>query len=280
MDLPTIVIAAALAASSLTLGAADRPRAGMSELPTGVYRPLFRSADEPPVELVGAFLLDRLPVTNADYLEFVRANPRWQRSQVKRLFADEHYLQHWAGDLELGASAQPDQPVVWVSWFAAKAYAASQGKRLPTVAEWEYAAAASATRVDGGDDPEFQRALRHWYSTPSPESLSRVGAGLANHFGLHDLHGLIWEWTADFNTATVTGDARGDTGIERQLFCGAGSTGAKDPANFPAFMRYGFRSSLKAAYTVHNLGFRCARDLPEATKAPAITTRSSKPASP
>jgi len=36
--------------------------------------------------------------------------------------------------------------------------------------------------------------------------------------------------------------------------------GANDPSNFPAFMRFGFRSSLKAAYTVHNLGFRCAHD--------------------
>jgi formylglycine-generating enzyme required for sulfatase activity len=261
MSLPTIVTVVSLAASSFALGAADGRHAGMVGLPAGVYRPLFRSADEPPVELVEAFLLDRFPVTNAEYLEFVRANPRWQRSQVKRLFADKHYLQHWAGDLELGANARPDQPVVWVSWFAAKAYAAAQGKRLPTVAEWEYAAAASPTRIDGEKDAEFQRALRHWYSTPSPESLSRVGAGVPNCLGVHDLHGLIWEWTADFNTATVTGDARGDTGIERQLFCGAGSTGAKDPANFPAFMRYGFRSSLKANYTVHNLGFRCAKDL-------------------
>ncbi|HEU5123837.1 MAG TPA: formylglycine-generating enzyme family protein, partial [Verrucomicrobiae bacterium] len=59
----------------------------------------------------------------------------------------------------------------------------------------------------------------------------------------------------------VTGDVRNDTGLERQLFCGAGSVGAKDVRNFPAFMRYGFRSSLKANYCVHNLGFRCAKDL-------------------
>lgn len=272
MKLPAILVAILAALGPAPGAGAGGERTGMAELPAGVHRPLFRPADEPPVELVEAFLLDRCPVTNGEFLEFVRAHPRWQRSQVKRLFADEHYLQHWSGDLELGANAQPNQPVVWVSWFAAKAYAAWQGKRLPTVAEWEYAAAASPTRVDGENDPAFQRALRHWYSTPAPESLPRVGAGLANHLGVHDLHGLIWEWTADFNTATVTGDARGDTGIERQLFCGAGSTGAKDPANFPAFMRYGFRSSLKAAYTVHNLGFRCARDLSVATNAPPAGT--------
>ncbi len=248
----------------------------MVTVPAGLHRPLFTTAEEPKLVPVAAFLMDRLPVTNSDFLEFVRANPRWQRSQVKRLFADEHYLKHWAGDLELGAQARTNQPVVWVSWFAAKAYAGWRDRRLPTVAEWEYAAAASPTQLDGRNDPLFQRALRQWYSTPAPDELPRVGAGLANVFGVRDLHGLIWEWTSDFNSAIVTGDARGDTGLERLLFCGGGSVGAQDTQNFPAFMRYGFRSSLKAAYTVHNLGFRCARDLPAtpATDAePAITLK-------
>lgn len=235
--------------------------AGMAVVPAGEHRPLFALPNEPKTLPVARFGLDKLPVTNGDFLDFVRANPRWRRSAVKRLFADANYLKHWAGDLELGESARTNQPVVWVSWFAAKAFAQWKGKRLPTVAEWEYAAAASPRRPDGENDVEFQRALRHWYSTPAPAELPRVGAGLPNCLGLFDLHGLVWEWTTDFNSAIVTGDARGDTGLDRQLFCGAGSAGAKDTGNFPAFMRYGFRSSLKAPYTVHNLGFRCAKDL-------------------
>jgi len=58
----------------------------------------------------------------------------------------------------------------------------------------------------------------------------------------------------------VTGDARGDTGLDRQLFCGGGGQNAKDRGDFPAFMRFAFRSSLRAGYTVPNLGFRCASD--------------------
>src|SRR5262245_49040189 len=75
---------------------------GMRMIPAGVYRPLFRGENDPKEIAVKSFLLDATPVTNDDFLRFVRANPKWQRSQVKRLFADESYLKHWRGDLDLG----------------------------------------------------------------------------------------------------------------------------------------------------------------------------------
>lgn len=263
------VLIGALACSS-SAHASGRPAvvppAGMVLVPAGRYAPLFRTEKEPKEVAVAAFFLDVLPVTNGDFLEFVRANPKWQRSKVKRLFADANYLQRWAGDLDPGTNAALKAPVTHVSWFAAKAYCSWKGRRLPTTAEWEYAAAASPTRPDGANDPDFVRQVRAWYSTSAPATLPPVGRGRTNVFGVHDLHGLVWEWVADFSTAMVTGDARGDTGLDRQLFCGAGSEGAKDTANFPAFMRYGFRSSLKAGYTVHNLGFRCARSPDEEIK--------------
>lgn len=234
----------------------------MATVPAGDYRPLYRGERDPKSVPVRAFQLDRRPVTNAEFLEFVRKNPRWRRSQVRRLFADDQYLAHWKGDLELG-KVGPKQPITQVSWFAAKAYAAWRGKRLPTTAEWERAAGAGFSQADGAKDAEFQKAIARWYGTPAPDLLPEAGSGKPNIFGIRDLHGLVWEWTSDFNAALVTGDARGDTGLERQLFCGSGSLGSKDPGNYPAFMRYGMRSSLKAGYTVHNLGFRCARDLPK-----------------
>ena len=232
---------------------------GMALIPAAQYRPLFRAEKDAKEIPIAAFQLDARPVTNGEFLAFVRENPKWQRSQVKRLFADERYLSHWAGDLDLG-SARAEQPVTHVSWFSAKAFAASRGKRLPTTAEWEVAAGAGFTIADGAKDAEFLKAVARWYATPSPEVLPDAGVGRANLFGVRDLHGLVWEWTSDFNSAMVTGDARGDSGLERQLFCGAGSVGANDRTAFPAFMRFGFRSSLRAGYTVHNLGFRCAKD--------------------
>ena len=71
----------------------------------------------------------------------------------------------------------------------------------------------------------------------------------------------MWEWVDDFNSALVTGESRGDSGLERDLFCGAGSVGAKDTTDFAAFMRLALRSSLKANNTTTSLGFRCARDV-------------------
>jgi formylglycine-generating enzyme required for sulfatase activity len=234
---------------------------GMAMISEGVFRPLFTVEREPKQVPVRAFWLDRMPVKVGEFLEFVRLNPTWRRSQAKPIFADESYLSNWAADLEPGTNAPLTSPITFVSWFAAKAYADWQGKRLPTVAEWEYAASAGFTNPDGAKDQAFQAEIQRWYSTPSPARLPSTGAGRPNVWGVYNLHGLVWEWTLDFNSAMQTGDARDDSSPDRQLFCGAGSQGAREVKNFPAFMRYGFRSSLKANYCVHNLGFRCAKDL-------------------
>ncbi|MFN2377293.1 MAG: formylglycine-generating enzyme family protein, partial [Candidatus Binatia bacterium] len=230
--------------------------------PAGTYEPLYKNEGEKPV---AAFFLDVLPVTNAEFLDFVRANPAWQRSRALKLFTDNSYLGHWAGDLELGDASKvlPDGPVTNVSWFSARAYAKWRGKRLPTLAEWEMAAAASATRARGKDDPDHYRRILEWYAKPTRFPLPPVATGERDFHGVKGLHGLVWEWVEDFNTALVTGESRADAGLERNLFCGAGAAGASDFRDYAAFMRYAFRSSLEAKYAVPNLGFRCARDLTE-----------------
>jgi sulfatase modifying factor 1 len=235
--------------------------AGMVLVPAGTYEPLYRNEGEREVD---AFFLDEAPVTNADYLRFVQANPRWRKSAALRLFTDEHYLEQWKGDLELGDPAvlPPDAPVTNVSWFAAKAYARWTGKRLPTLAEWEMAAAASETRARGKDDPEHYRRILEWYARPTRFPLSSASAAPRDFHGVRGLHGLVWEWVEDFNTALVTGESRADAGLERNLFCGSGAAGASDFRDYAAFMRYAFRSSLEAKYAVPNLGFRCAKSVP------------------
>ena len=74
------------------------------------------------------------------------------------------------------------------------------------------------------------------------------------------MHGLVWEWTSDFNSIFLSGESRKDKDTDNNLFCGSGSVNATDLMNYAAFMRYAFRGSLKAKYTTKNLGFRCAQD--------------------
>lgn len=253
-------LATAILLALASTGQAAAP-SGMALVPAGRYVPAFRPENGLRELAMSAFYLDMFPVTNSDFLEFVRANPKWRRSHQNPAVADTNYLKLWVSDLELGAAAASNAPVTHVSWYAARAYCAWKGKRLPTTAEWEYAASASSARIDGENDPEFKRDILAWYAQPAPEKLPEVGLGRANYHGLYDLHGLVWEWVADFNRAVMTADSRGDRGAEQERFCGGAAEGATDRTDYPAFMRYGFRSSLKANYTVHNLGFRCAQDL-------------------
>jgi formylglycine-generating enzyme required for sulfatase activity len=114
--------------------------------------------------------------------------------------------------------------------------------------------------LNGATEPGFAATVLAWFTRPTPENLPKAGAGRPNFFGVRDLFGLVWEWVDDFNTAMVTGESRADTGLERDLFCGSGAAGARDPSDYAAFMRAGYRSSLRANYAVPNLGFRLAVD--------------------
>lgn len=260
--LVVLALAGTLAGGVATARSAENPPPGMVRIPAGVYLPLFRTTKDPAQVNVASFHLDERPVTNAEFLAFVTANPKWRRAQVSALFADSSYLENWAGDLEPGAKAPASSPVVRVSWFAARAYARWVGKRLPTTAEWEFAAGAGYSQPDGKTDEQLKRDLYAWLARPVPAVHPAAGLGRPNYYHVRDLHGLVWEWVDDFNTAMVTGESRGDSGLERNLFCGAASVGAKDTGDYAAFMRMALRSSLKANNTTTALGFRCAQTDP------------------
>jgi len=65
----------------------------MAEIKEGSYTPLY-GRDDTQVK-VDAFLLDTHPVSVAEYLEFLKENPKWRKSQVKGIFADKNYLNSW-----------------------------------------------------------------------------------------------------------------------------------------------------------------------------------------
>jgi formylglycine-generating enzyme required for sulfatase activity len=197
-------------------------------------------------------------VTNAEFLAFVTANPDWRRDRVAPIFAEARYLSHWQSADVLGANALPDQPVTQVSWFAAEAFCESEGARLPTWSEWEFAAAADTTRTDARSDPAWRESILAWYSRPSNEPLAPVG-GAANAYGVRDMHSLVWEWVDDFNALLVASDSRDQGDPDRLKFCGAGSLNLRDKENYAVLMRIAMLSALKAVDTTVNLGFRCAK---------------------
>jgi formylglycine-generating enzyme required for sulfatase activity len=176
------------------------------------------------------------------------------------LFADAGYLRDWGAPEWPGGAAAPLAPVTGVSWFAARAYCRWTGGRLPTEAEWELAASASATAFDARRDPEFVSSILRWYTKPSTGPLSPIG-GAPNRWGVRDLHGLVWEWVEDWNASMVSTDPRSASDREELRFCGAGASGAADVADYAAFMRTAMRSALDARSTTRNLGFRCAWSL-------------------
>jgi sulfatase modifying factor 1 len=206
---------------------------------------------------VAAFELDRMPVTNADFAVFVAANPRWRRDRVARVFADEAYLQHWSSPTAPAGGAAR-QPVTQVSWFAAKAYCEARGARLPTWYEWEWVAAANATSRDARADASWRQGILDWYARPAAATLPDVGSAMPNVYGIHDVHGLVWEWVLDAGSLMVSSDNReqGDPDLAR--FCGSGAVSMEQKDNYAMLMRIATLTSMKAAYTSKTMGFRCA----------------------
>ena len=134
-----------------------------------------------------AFYMDKYETTNAQYKEFIDANPQWQKNRIPKKYHDGDYLKHWNGN-----DYPPDKgnhPVVYVSWYAATAYAEWRGKRLPTEAEWERAAQGSwHWRAINADTANYGENVGD--TTP-------VGAYPPDASGLYDMAGNVWEWCLD-----------------------------------------------------------------------------------
>lgn len=230
-------------------------------IPGGVFKSALRYEDTADGVRILPYQMKRAPVTNAEFLVFVRSHPEWNRVRAPSVLAEKRYLSHWSGALEPGSAAPPDQPVTWISWFAARSYCESQGARLPTWLEWEYAAAADPTRQDARGDPAWREQILSWYARPSNTPLPRVGQQPANVYGVQDLHGLVWEWIDDASALLVSSDNREQGAADKLRFCGAAALSTDDRENYAILMRVAMLSSVEPADATGNLGFRCARDV-------------------
>ena len=229
-------------------------------VPSGAFTTTLRYEDAQGAATVAPFRMMTRPVTNAEFLAFTQAYPQWRRDSVADVFAAAGYLAHWPAPARVD-SAQREQPVTRVSWFAASAYCAREGARLPRWIEWEYVAASDALRRDARGDPAWRERILAWYGRPAASALPRAGAQAPNAYGIRDLHGVVWEWVDDHGAMLVDADNRNQGDGARGRFCGAAALSTNDRSDYAVLMRVAMLSSLEAADSTTSLGFRCVKEM-------------------
>jgi formylglycine-generating enzyme required for sulfatase activity len=196
--------------------------------------------EKPPhqVSITRGFWLGQTEVTVGAYKRFAGATG-------KRMPFTPDFNSDWATD---------SMPIVNVRWGDAQAYCAWAGGRLPTEAEWEYAARAASMGARYGSLDEIA-----WYDGNSGSQTHPVGQKRANGFGLYDMLGNVWQWVNDwadqnYYQNSPFQDPSGPTiGKLRVLRGGSMRASNRD-------VRVSCRNSAGPDYLGDDSGFRCARE--------------------
>ena len=182
---------------------------------------------------VNGFYMDKTEVTQAEYARVMGKNPSYF----------------------IGC---PSCPVDSVSWDNANEYCGKLGKRLPTEAEWEYAArAGTATKYYWGNDLNDAYT---WHYDNSDDKTHPVARKKPNAFGLYDMVGNVWEWCADwyaedYYSKTISNNPKGPDSGEKRITRGGGFGHNREGY----ILRCAYRNAYAPAYRNVNVGFRCAR---------------------
>ena len=249
------------------------PIKGMVLIPAGQFQMGSDDAeaqkDEQPVHTVqvDAFYMDTYEVTNAQFKAFVDANPNWQKDRIANRFHNGDYLKPWNDNNYPAGTA--NHPVTYVSWHAAMAYAEWAGKRLPTEAEWEYAARGGTAEMKYPWGDTISNREANYNSNAG--GTTAVGRYAANGYGLHDMAGNVWEWCMDEYGNIFTESPRENPIVGGQTLQELSDNFTSTPANSQRVLRGGSwlnparslrvsaRSKSTPAITYDDLGFRCAR---------------------
>lgn len=288
---------------------APRPRSGMTAIPGGTFlmgtddKEGFPEDGEGPIRsvTVAPFQMDRRAVTNAQFAEFVRATR--YKTEAERFgwtYVFHQFVSPQSRQRVMGVSGQarwwlavkganwthpegPDStlrqrdnhPVIHVSWNDAQAYCAWAGTRLPTEAEWEFAARGGLEqqRYPWGDDltPGGVFMCNTWQgrfpevntSEDGYAGAAPAGAFLPNGYGLYNVVGNVWEWCADWFSPSyhVTGPRDNPAGPatgQSRVVRGGSYLCHKSYCNR---YRVAARSANTPDSSAGNLGFRCVRDI-------------------
>jgi formylglycine-generating enzyme len=259
----------------------------------------FPEDGEGPVRRVrlSAFAIDRNPVTNEEFAEFIQATghvtdaERYGWSFVFAMLLPDDFAptravvgMPWWRQVHGATWLHPegrgsdigdrlDHPVVHVGWGDAAAYAAWAGKRLPTEAEWECAARGGLKRrrYPWGDEltPGGEHRCNIWQGEFPVSNTgddgwigtSPVGSYAPNGFGLHDVAGNVWEWCADWFSAGWHRSASHEdpAGPPEGEWCAQRGGSYLCHQSYCNRYRVAARMSQTPDSTAGNVGFRCAR---------------------
>ncbi len=219
---------------------------------------------------VPAFYLSRYEVTNAQFAAFLNEEGNREEGGTKWYDIGSTYakIREVDGRFEVEAAGFEQHPVVAVSWYGARAYAAwlskktGQNYRLPTEAEWEYAArggekgALDHFLYAGSDKPDAVA----WHDGNSGGGTHPVGQLQPNQLGLYDMSGNVYEWCADdwhgnYDGAPTDGSAWKSGGDSSRRVLRGGSW-----FNVAGYARVAFRNRNYSFNRHYYFGFRLARD--------------------
>lgn len=249
----------------------ERGTAGVVLVPGGTFN--MGAVDgyieeAPPHEVtVPSFWMDTTPVTNGDYQRFCDETERAYPTAPR-----------WP-EMPDALTRYPDHPVVNINYDDAADYAAWCGKRLPTEAEWEYAARAGQASVWypwGNEAPDRMRAVFGGRDTPvawrdplmatGHRFTAPVASYPPNPFGLYDMAGNVWEWCDNWFYQYPwedldEGRVGEGWGLQRVVRGGAWYSPARD-------LRLTRRLRVHGGVGGNGTGFRCARDIDGSRDAP------------
>jgi formylglycine-generating enzyme required for sulfatase activity len=215
------------------------------------------------------FAISRSPVTVGEYLACVEDGgcppPEWLEP------GSRHHIDTGSSDYYGASCANTRHPIVGVSWFDAQAYChwlsaqTGQTYRLPSEAEWEYTCRAGS-EGDYCFGSEVDCLVEYaWYNKNAGDKTHPVGELKPNAWGLHDMHGNVWEWCQDewhgnYQGAPVDGSAWQEAESTGSRVLRGGSW-----CNLPDLLAAAFRNSHVPALRDNDIGFRVVCAVPSRT---------------
>ena len=207
---------------------------------------------------LASYLIDKTEVTNQAFKRFVDKNPEWRKDRLDASRHNGKYLQHWMNGSY--PDGQANHPVVFVTWHAAAAFCRSIGKRLPTEAEWEYAARGGLVGKEFPWGDEMPDKTVANFSGSEFGAPIKVGGYKPNGFWLYDMAGNVWEFLADEWGKYPTDVSRTNPSIADD-FLQVKTRRALRGGSFGGSainLRVTYRDSHAPENAVEHVGFRCA----------------------